>query len=409
MTVTEPYPPRMVALITAFLSAGIAVSSNAQEYSPVVNDRVEGGVIVEPAVPVNDDAERTGGLEIAAVISAAYDSNIFLSKDDPQSDTIYRISPDITYTHGDAKEGEGGFIQFAYRPTAVIYSKADSENRTDHQLAIQAGWRGKVSGITYTGGLQQLGDATADTGRQTDRLVYKNELRGAWMPREKVTLELAVGNGETDYNDPTLFDSRKVYGELAARYAYSPKTEVGIAYQVGTYAVDGASKQDTQQLTAQIAWQPREKIRINLEAGAEHRETENTTNVNPVLEGKIAWTPSQGTELYVTAFQREEASAFYSGQNYNVKGAAAGISQRLGDKWTARLEGGRETSSYSLVAGSGISGRKDKMWFIRPALEYRVNDRFNISLFYRVSDNSSSSSDFGYDEKTGGIEMNYKF
>jgi Putative beta-barrel porin 2 len=398
----------MVVLTMACLSAFAATPIRAQEVSPVVDDRVESDVVEAPAVPVSE-VERTSGLDLGVVISAAYDDNIFLSKTKPESDMVYRVAPSIAYTQGDEEEGEGGFIKFAYRPTAVVYADNKDDNRFDHQAAITAGWRGKVTKITYTGAAQKLGDATADTGRQTDRVEFQNEIRAAWIPREKVTLEVAAGNKQADYADPELFDSNKTYGEVAVRYAYSPKTEVGLAYQAGNFKVDGAGKQTTQQLTANVAWQPREKIRVNLEAGAEHRKTENGTNVNPVVEGRIDWQPRKGTSLYLTAYQREEASAFFAGQNYNVKGATAGISQRLGGNWTARLEAGRETASYSQVAGSGTSGRKDKIWFVRPALEYKISDEFDISLFYRVSDNSSTESDFGYDQKMAGIELNYRF
>ncbi|RYD18905.1 MAG: hypothetical protein EOP88_20920 [Verrucomicrobiaceae bacterium] len=401
--------PRMVVTMMACISANILTPVQAQEVSTSVNDRVEAGDDAVPAVPVSDEPEKTSGLDIGAIISAAYDDNIFLSRDNPESDTVYRISPAISYTQGDPDEGEGGFIRFAYRPTGVVYSRHGGEDRIDHEAAIMAGWRGKVTKLTYTGAAQKLGDATADTGRPTDRFTYENEIRGAWIPREKVTLEAAVGNRETDYLDPEFFDSKKTYGEIAVRYAYSPKTEIGLAYQAGRFKVDGADKQTTQQITANLAWQPREKIRVTVEAGGEQRKTENGTDINPVAEGRVEWQPRKGTSLYVTGYQREEASAFYAGQNYSVKGVTAGISQRLGGNWTARLEGGRESASYTQVAGTGTSGRKDKMWFVKPSLQYKISDNSDVSVFYRVSDNSSTDRDFGYDQKMAGIELNYKF
>jgi hypothetical protein len=291
----------------------------------------------------------------------------------------------------------------------VTYAKNDSDNRIDHQALLTAGWRGKVTELTYKGGIQKLGDATSETGRPTDRLEFENELRAAWQPREKVTLELAVGNQVSDYVDPTLYDSSKTYGEVAVRYAYSPKTRVGLAYQVARFKVDASPDQDTHQLTGDIEWQPREKIRINLKAGAEHRKVEGESQVNPVVEGRAEWTPREGTGIYVTAYQRQEASSFYAGQIYSVKGMSAGVSQRLGGNWTARLEGGLEKAAYSRVSGSGPSGRRDRIWFVRPALEYKISDEINVAVFYRVSADSSNSRDFGYAQRMAGVELNYKF
>ena len=414
MIFNKPYSPRMVVVMLACFAANIPTYVLAQEVIAVVDDRVDSsvdsGIETVPLAPlVRQDQVKHEGWELGAALSAAYDSNIFLSSKDATSDMVYRLGPAVAYTKGDATEGEGAFIKVAYRPTGVVYGKNNADNRIDHQAAITAGWRGKVTELTYTGAAQKLGDATAETGRQTDRVEFENEIRLAWLPREKVTLEVAAGNKQADYADPTLYDSSKTYGEVAVRYAYSPKTRVGLVYQIGRFKVDGSSDQNTQQLTADIDWKPREKIDIKLEAGAEHRKVEHQTQVTPVVKGRVEWTPREGTNVYVTGYQRQEASAFYAGQNYNVKGATAGVSQRIRGNWSARLEGGVEKAAYTRVSGSGASGRKDRIWFIRPAIEYKISDALNVSIFYRASDNSSNDEDFGYAQRMAGIELNYKF
>ncbi len=391
----------------ACLSACLVASVRGQNYSPIVDDRVQ--TDVEEIPVIFNEVERRGGLELGAVISAAYDSNIFLSRNNPDSDLVTRIGPAIAYTQGDPKEGEGGFIKFAYQPTGVIYAEHGDDNRIDQQAALTAGWRGKATSLTYIGAARKLGDATADTGRQTDRVEIENEILAAWVPREKITVELAAGNLKSEYSDPTLYDSNEAYARLGLRYAYSPKTELGIAYQVGSLRVDGGSDQTLQQITASLLWQPREKIKIALQVGAEQRKSEDGTEVNPVLESRIEWAPRKGTELYLAGYQRQDASAYYAGQDYNTLGATAGISQRLGGNWTARLEGGREKVTYSRVSGSGSSGRKDTIWFVKPALEYKFTDALDVSIFYRVSDDSSNAKNFGYSQQLAGIELTYKF
>jgi hypothetical protein len=397
----------MVAGLVFCMMAESGPFASAQEYSPVVDDRVESGDVQPPIV--EPETERRGGWDLGAIISAAYDDNIFLSSSKAESDMVFRVAPTIAYTKGDEKEGEGVFVKAGYRPTGVVYSEHGSENRIDHQALAIAGWRGKLTTITYSGVIQNLGDATAETGRLTDRLEFENEIRAAWIPREKITLEVAGGNRQSDYADPTLYDSGKTYGEVAVRYTYSPKTELGLIYQIGRYNVDGTGPQETQQVKGNIVWQPREKIRVDLEAGAEHRKTDNGTSVNPVLEGRIEWKPRKETEIYVTAYMRDEASSFYAGQNYQVKGATVGVSQRLGGKWSARLEGGFEKNTYEVVSGSGSDGRNDRIWFVRPALVYRIGGESDLSFFYRVSDNSSTEPTFGYEQQMIGLELNHKF
>ena len=91
----------MVVWMMACISAVVWLPVRAQEVSPVVDDRVESGGDVIPAIP--QSAERRGGLELGAVISAAYSNNIYLSSSDPTADLVVRIGPSVAYTHGDSK------------------------------------------------------------------------------------------------------------------------------------------------------------------------------------------------------------------------------------------------------------------------------------------------------------------
>jgi len=407
MFIKLPYPFRMLVLMVALFQAFISISASGQDISPIVDDRVESEIVNNPEV--YQDRVKRPGWDLGAVISAAYDDNIFLARENAKADHVYRIGPVISYAKGDATEGEGGFARLAYNPTAVFYSKNSAENRIDHQAAWTAGWRGKATVITYEGGVRKTADATADAGRKTDRLETANSLRVAWTPREKVTTELAVGHAKTDYKDPSLFDSKNIYGEAVWKYAYSPKTTAGLAYRATYLSVDGSDRQLAHQVTGRLNWKPREKIAIQLEAGAEDRKTSNGSEINPVLEGRIEWQARENTSLYVTAYQREVASSYLAGQNYRLTGFTAGIAQKMGLKWTARLEGGHENASYRQVSGAGDGNREDRMWFIKPSLEYKISEKVDVQAFYRTSKSNSTSEDLGYDQNLTGLQLNYQF
>jgi hypothetical protein len=383
----------------------------AQEVASVVDDRVDSGVNPDTVhVPEVPQSQKIGaGLDLGVVLSAAYDSNVFLHSTKPTSDMVSRIAPNASYTKGDPTGADGAYIRAAYSPTAVIYAENSSANRIDHEAAIRVGWRGEQLQIGFSGVIQKLGDATADTGRQTDRLEFENEVRAAWLPREKIALELAAGNRQDVYSEDAFIDSSESYGEVAMKYAYSPKTQLGVTYQVRSLDVEDAPDQTTQRLAVHTEWRPRDKITVSLEAGGEHRKTEAGSRIDPVFEARLDWAPREGTGLYLTGHQREEASAFLAGQNYQVKGITAGVVQRLGGNWSARLDAGRETSRYSQVSGTGADGRNDRIWFIRPALEYKISDQSNLALYYRASENESSDADFGYRQTVAGIELNCQF
>ena len=382
-------------------------SLRAQEVSSVINGRVESGQVLDVILPQAEG--RRGGLELGAVVSAAYSNNIFLSSSKPTADMVFKLGPSIAYTQGDRKEGEGGYLRGAYQPMGVLYARGKADNRIDQTAAIEAGWRGKISKVTFEGMLQRLGDATADIGTQTERLESKNEIRGAWMVREKVTLEAAVGAWQTRYQSRGLVDSGQIYGEVAARYAYSPKTEAGVSYRLGSLKIEGEESQTVQQLTGRMVWLPREKIEVKIDAGTEFRDYGMGTNISPVVNARVGWKPRAGALLYFSAFQRQQVSALNQGQIYESKGLTAGGVQRLGGNWLARIDVGYEIASYLSGGSAGAASREDKIWFVRPALNYQFSDQLDGSLYYEASDNNSTDPGFGYSAATTGIEINYKF
>jgi hypothetical protein len=415
MTHRMPRAPRVVPWMLAALSAAPLVPASGEEVLSAIPGRLDGEVdsriVPRNGSPFDPQAGEVRGeeLEIGVVLSAAYDDNIYLSATRKEADLVMRVAPAISYRRGDKLTGEGGYLSIAYRPTAVAYAENSNNNRLDQIAEWDVGWRGKKTAISWKGRAGQLGDATADTGTLTDRSEFSNEVRLAWAIREKVSLEVAGGYESVSYDSSAYADSHLTYAELALKYAYSPKTRLGMMYKAGSFEVDGAGGQTVHRVTGRIEWHPREKIAVDLEIGGEHRTFDNGSDTTPVVEGRIGWEPKEGTEVYLTGYRREQASAYLPGQNYTQTGTALGISQRLGGAWTARIEGGVEHADYSVVSGTGAGGREDRIHFLRPALEYRVTDDFSMGLFYRYSENDSNQAGLGHESHSAGVEMGYRF
>jgi hypothetical protein len=352
---------------------------------------------------------RKEGLDLGVIVSGAYNDNITLSSAAPVKDFVIRATPSMAYIRGDAEATDGGYLKVAYKPTAVVYTDNGSPNRIDQDASWEVGLRGKKLAIAYGGRVQQLGDATPDAGQQTDRLMLEQVVRAAWSATEKASIEVAAGQTSADYKQRGLVDSSGAYGEVALRYQYSPKTRLGMAYRAGTFSVDGAGDQQIQRGTVRMEWKPREKISVDLEAGAEHRTFDNGSSTKPVVEAKVGWTPRPGTEVSLTGFHRTEASSFFAGQNYDVTGAAVGLSQKIGGKWSASIEGGLENASYSRVSGTGVANRRDRILFVRPSVRYQVSEDAKVEWFYRYERNQSNQSGFGYDNHIIGVQFGYQF
>jgi hypothetical protein len=414
MTPPIPCRARRLAGWLLAIASTPAVPVVAQEFLPIIETRAVERVVSRVQADRASwselaDDQLSAGWDIGLIVEAAYDDNIFLSATAPESDVVMVVIPEVAYTKGNPQGDSGAFIRAAYRPSVVLYSENSSENRVDHDLAMQLGWRGKAIAVAFDGRFRRLGDVTADTGVPADRDEYDSTVRVAWYPREKIAIEGAAGLTGTSYDRDAFFDTEEKFGEVVLRYAYSPKTQLGLACRVGRIDVDGTGEQRMHRTTARFAWQPRQKIRVNLEAGVEHRSFDLGSETNPVAEGRISWNPRGGTEVYLSGYLRQEASGFFAGQNYELSGATVGISESLGNGWTAVLEGGYERASYRRVSGTGPAGRIDKILFVRPALEYELNDRFKAGLFYQYSRNDSNRPGFGYDDHQVGVQFDYQF
>lgn len=411
-----PHTPRVLPWILVALAAGSLAAASGEEVLTTSPGRLNGEVdsgIVPRGSGYRFDPQagqvHAQQLQVGVIVAAAYESNIYLSSTRPESDLVIRVAPAISYLRGDKETGEGGYIKLAYKPVGVAYLDHSSNDRIDQTVDWDTGWRGKKTLLSWKGSAAQLGDATADTGTLTDRTEFASQVRIAWAVREKLSVEVAGGYASTSYDSNSFADSEQAFGEVALRYTHSPKTRVGMIYRGSRFDVDGAGKQTAHRVTGRLEWMPTQKLAVDLELGGEHRTFDNGSATNPVVEARVGWAPKEGTELYLEAYRREQASAYTPGQNYSQGGVALGIAQRLGSKWTGRLEGGYERASYSQVSGRGAAGREDRISFIRPSLEYRFTDDFSMGLFYRYSENSSNRPGLGYDSHTTGIEMGYRF
>lgn len=411
----EPHSPRVVGKVFVVLST-ISLLSTLGLSAPDLKDaRLSERLDVRVAAAYGNEQDpsagtlRKEGVDLGVIVSGAYNDNITLSSNAPVKDFVIRTTPSLAYIRGTAEASDGGYLKVAYKPTSVVYADHGSPNRVDHDAAWEVGLHGQKLAIAYGGRIQQLGEATADAGQQADRLMLEQVVRTAWSATEKLSIEAAAGQSSADYQQRGLVDSSGAYGEAALRYTYSPKTRIGAAYRAGTFQVGGAGDQQIQRGAVRMEWKPREKIALDLEAGVEHRTYDSGSSTKPVVEAKIGWTPRPGTEISLSGYRRTEASAFSVGQNYDTTGASIGISQKIGQKWSARVESGLENASYSQVSGTGTANRRDRIIFIRPSVRYQMTDDSQLEWFYRYERNQSNQSGFGFDNHIFGLQFGYQF
>ena len=160
--------PRLVMAAAAAASLFAVVPAVGQVYYPLEDLRLdgvasEGSMVIEGqtnAMIVQRDElagdERSRGWDLGLVLAAAYDDNIFLSADDARSDFVVRVGPTVEGFSGNPEARDGGFYRVAYRPTGVIYTGGEGDDRIDQDVAWAVGWRGAKAGVGYRGGWKKL-------------------------------------------------------------------------------------------------------------------------------------------------------------------------------------------------------------------------------------------------------------
>ena len=347
------------------------------------------------------------GVGISVFASLAYDDNIFRESEDEKEDLVAVVAPEIRYTKG--QEQGRAWVSLAYRPTAVIYFEESDESRIDQYLSASASVRHKVLRLAYDGSWARLGYPDPDVGGNPERDEWDQRVTVGWDRGGKTAVEAFADWRLEDQDQSDLNDVETISGGLSLIYRHSPKTELGLTYQVGEVDVDNSPTQDFQRITGGIDWRPRPNITAAVEAGAEYRDFgPGGDDWEPVFAGRIQWTPCEGLDLYLTGYRREEASAFFNGQNFTVLGFAGGLRQRLHGGWSLGLEGGWEESDYFSTTGGGAD-RDDTAVFIRPSVMYDLSNGMRLQFYYQWSDNDSSDPDFDYENNESGVNILYIF
>lgn len=413
--VSALHAQQLLAPPPSIFREGLVTTSAAETTAPAVpvDQRVDARVNAAVSAPPEgrrDTSEptRSQALRTGLNASVEYNNNIFLSRDDAETDFVFRLGVPLAYTRG--RQGEEGFFsELGYTPTAVVYASNSDADRVDHEGKLAFGWEGGKSVVTYKGEIKRLGEASADVGGQYDRTEWRQAILVAWKPQEKLRLEAVAGQEGYDYDDESLSDSREISAGLVAKFAWTPKTSFHAGYRAGRLSVDGSGDQDIHRITAGMIWQPREKLRFDLSGGLDHRSFEAGSSTNPLIAATGTWTPREGTELSLRAYSRVESSAFQPGENYTLTGISAALNQRIGCGWTGTIEGGVEQADYSGTAGESSSGRKDIITFVRPGLAYRFSDTLSMLFFLSLEQNDSNLPTLGYDNLRGGIRLDYVF
>jgi len=331
-----------------------------------------------------------------------YGTGILVTPGQPEDTTIQQISPGLRLDIGD-------HWILDYTPSWTIYSNNRFQNVFGQSASLTGGtvYENWILGLaqTYT-------DSSApqtETAAQTREQVFNTTVNGSYTMNSKMSLDLQLNQV---FNSTELFQNYRETSTMDwLNYHFWDRFNMGVGLGIGYDNVDASPDMLFEQYMGRINWRATDKISFQLHGGVEDRQFlggNYSSLLTPVFGAGIQYLPFEHTQISLNAGRTINVSAFQNQINENV-GFDLNLNQRLLGKLILNVDGGYQNINYVTVAATSTSVRTDDYYFLNTRLSLAVLTRGQVSVFYQVTDDSSTSPGFSYTSHQVGVELSFAY
>jgi hypothetical protein len=176
-------------------------------------------------------------IELSVDTRIGGDSNVFRNQADKKSDGFFQLAPKLVVREQNSNLN----YNFNYRPTYETYFQTSGIDGFDHRAVGELEWKiTPVDTAGFDASFSSLRRVTIDdqtspldptpTLEESDRERLKRSLARVYYTKAvapRVTLQASSTFDDFDSSRDTTLDSRAFSGQLAAQYAFDPKTGLG--------------------------------------------------------------------------------------------------------------------------------------------------------------------------------------
>jgi|GEM_PF-3175287 len=339
-----------------------------------------------------------------------WDSNIFISQNNPKGDTVVQLAGGFSFELGDYRNRENNFLTLKYLATGYIYTGRPDLNGVDQQVVFHSQYRWDRLTLQSNVSFNYLDGPDRLAGTFTTQYLIDGLVRALYDYSDKTQLHAEFEQITDIY--PSLIDSFEYIGRLGADYALTPKVKIGLEGVLGDLQIQDAGDMFYGDVRLRAAYKLTEKITFLASAGVEiaHFGSRDYTKVLPVFDVSAQWTPFVGTTFGLSAFRRIFASPVESGDVFTATGAQVTVSQVFLQRFAAAVFVGYENDQYSAAAGNAVNtSRADNYVYVRPNLTYTINGWCNLQLYYQYSHNDSNLYGASFDDHRVGGQVIFAF
>ena len=353
----------------------------------VANSNTRDDASLEEFLRYQIEQQKDWKLRLFASGNLRHDSNLFLSKDNPESDNMWTARPGFQYSYGQ----DNSTLQFLLDGAMEFnhFEKFTDQNSVNTFVSTSLTYRLKKIEFKFNGNFTDVTGGDTDVGGQAQRTQITPNLQMTYNASQKIRVGLGSQIRMTDYDG--LISSASYQVGSFVDYAFLPQFRLGFQIDRMWQEVDVSGSQTGQNYLLRLEWNGYKKISASGTMGIQTLHTSGGEDVIlPLGSLGLKYDVGPKTSVRASVYAASQSSPSLAGQYFQSNGVILGVEQQVGRKLNIGADVGFEMSKYSSYSDESENSREDELMFFRPWLKYTLQTHLSLQLFYQYSSNTSS-------------------
>lgn len=221
-----------------------------------------------------------GGVAYGLGLQTVYDTNLFLSDNNPESELSTSLMPWIGYTT-DPEGGAKASILVNYHPVVRTYINNPDLNSVDQSGEVSATVTGAKTIITAYTRLSEVSGTDRLTGQFVNGSLLSSGLAASYQVAPRTSLSGSLTAAVSDYGSSSLIGAQIYTVQVGGYWAATERFSYGPAVRYTNTQSDNTGTRDAWALYMQAQYKVGERIQIvgalGLEYAQSSRDSENST------------------------------------------------------------------------------------------------------------------------------------
>jgi hypothetical protein len=262
-----------------------------------------------------------------------------------------------------------------------------------------------------------------ETGTQFELQAYATAMNAVWQMGGKSSLELGLSQIfriSEGLNNMHEWSTAEWYN-----YQFQPQFGAALGVTGGYDELSLGSDNPFEQALGRVNFQPGSKLTLTVMGGVEDRQFVHPSGpsvLNPVFDASARYLLGTGTLLTVSGNRVVTPSLIANDLNV-ITTVNANVRQRIIGRMFFEIEGGYAGTTYTSIVPGPLPKyyfgtaphaalaviRSDTRTYGKISLSTVFGTRLTGSIFYMISDNASSQSNFRYSGNEVGLNLDYRY